>query len=358
MRILKINSIKMKKLIKNTLYIIAAALVVSACKKDLPLIILDTSDPTSPKLTATESKIALLEARESNTAVIFNWTKPAYNFKGSFKYTLQFAKAGTNFATPVNESAGNDLTKTYTEKAFNALILSMGVQAGTEGNVEVRIKSVLNDSVPPLYSNVYSMLVTPYSIEQFLYVPGDYQGWDPASAQIIRSANKNKQYEGYIYFAGGSGEFKFTDAPNWNKGIFGDASTGTSGNVASPGNNFKVIPPGYYKINANMNTNTWTATSTTWGLIGDAVPTTGWNSDRDMTYDAASKTYKITMDLNAGAIKFRANDDWPINFGDDGTNGSLEYNGANIPIGAAGNYTITLDLHGGGGKYTYVVKKN
>ena len=66
----------------------------------------------------------------------------------------------------------------------------------------------------------------------------------------------------------------------------------------------------------------------------------------------------ITLNLTAGEMKFRANDAWDINFGDDGANGSLEYGGANIAIASAGNYTITLDLKGGGGKYTYTVKKN
>ena len=119
-----------------------------------------------------------------------------------------------------------------------------------------------------------------------------------------------------------------------------------------------MTPPGFYKINANLNTNTWTATNTTWGLIGDAIPTTGWNSDVNMTYSATNKTWSITLDLLAASIKFRANHDWAINFGDDGANGTLEYNGANIAIGAAGNYTITMDLRGGNGKYTYTIKKN
>ncbi len=349
----------MKKLIKSSLYMVAIVLVISSCKKDLQVITLDTSDPTGAKLSATETKIALLEVRENNTAIIFNWTRPNFNFNGSFRHTLQFAKAGTNFASPVNESAGTDITKSYTEKAFNALMLALGLPAGSEGNVEVRVRSVLSDSVAPLYSNTNNIAVTPYNIEQFMYVPGDYQGWDPAKGDIIRSPGKNKQFEGYIYIAGGSGAFKFTDAPNWNNGIFGDAaSSGTSGNIASPGNDFKVVPPGIFKINANLNTNTWTSTKTSWGLIGDAIPTTGWNSDRDMTYDATSKTLKITLDLTAGAIKFRANDDWPINLGDDGANKTLEYNGANIAISTAGNYTISLDFRGGNGKYTYVVTKN
>ena len=349
----------MKKLIGNCAYLFAAMVLVTACKKDMPIVTLDTTKVTTPKLTATESEIALLEARQNNTAIIFNWTKANYNFNGSFIYTLQFAKAGTNFANPVNEGAGTDLIKPYTEKAFNALMLSVGLVAGVEGNVEVRLKSVMSDSVPPIYSNVTNIAVTPYSIEQFLYVPGDYQGWNPAAAEIIRSPAKNKQYEGYVNIPGGSGQFKFTDAPDWGHGIYGDATTGTSGNIGSPGNNFQVTPPGYYKINANLNDNTWSATKTTgWGLIGDAIPTTGWSSDHDMTYDATNKVWTITIDLTAGAVKFRANHDWAINFGDDGANGTLEYNGANIAIGAAGNYTITMDLHGGNGKYTYTIKKN
>lgn len=352
---------KMRTFIKPVLYITVLASLFAACKKDIPVITLDDTHATEPKLTATESNIELLEIRAANTAVVFNWTKPAYNFNGSFNYTLQFAKAGTNFANPVNESIGTALEKTYTERAFNSLILSLGVPAGNAGNVEVRLKSVMNDSVAPLYSNALTMVVKPYSLEQFLYVPGDYQGWDPAGAQIIRSALKNNKYEGYIYFAGGSLQFKFTDAPNWNNGIFGDANaSGASGNIVSPGENFKVPSIGYFKINADLVAKTWTNAKTDWGVVGSARTgdATGWNADDNMTYDAASKTMKITMNLFAGELKFRANDGWDINFGDDGANGSLEYGGANIAIGSAGNYTITLDLQGGAGKYTYNIKKN
>ena len=346
----------MKSYIKSFLYLVAVVSLGVSCKKNLPVITLDTTDATSPKLSSTESNIVLLEARAANTAVVFNWTKPAFNFNGSFNYTLQFAEAGTGFAAPVNESIGTDLKKSYTEKAFNALVLSLGVKPGDIGTLEVRIKAVLNDSVAPLYSNVHTIAATPYSLEQFLYVPGAYQGWDPASAEIIRSSNKNNKYEGYIFFTSGNLEYKFTDAPDWNNGIFGDASGGTSGNIASPGDNFKVPAAGYYKINADLVNNTWSATGTNWGLVGDA--TGSWDNDQDMAYDGSSKTWTITLDLTAGAIKFRANDGWGINLGDTGGDSSLEYNGDNIPIGAAGNYTVVLSLKGGEGKYTYTVTKN
>jgi hypothetical protein len=345
-------------IIKPVLYITALAWLFAACKKDLPVITLDTSKATEPALTATESSLVLLEARQNNTAVIFNWTKPEFNFPASFVHTLQFAKAGTNFASPVNESIGTELKKNYTEKAFNTLMLSLGLKAGQEGNIQVRVRSVMNDSVAPLYSNTHAMSVTPYSLEQFLYVPGDHQGWSPSTATIIRSPEKNNKYEGYVYIGSGNMKFKFTDAPDWSNGIFGDANaSGTSGNIVSPGSDFAVASFGYWKINADLVAKTWTSAKTDWGLIGSATPD-GWNSDQDMTWDATNKVMTVTLNLTAGEIKFRANNAWDINFGDDGANGSLEYGAANIAIASAGNYTITLDLKGGGGKYTYNVKKN
>ena len=61
--------------------------------------------------------------------------------------------------------------------------------------------------------------------------------------------------------------------------------------------------------------------------------------------------------MPAGKFKFRANDDWGINFGDNGADFKPEYDGADIVISAAGNYTISLDLSAGG-NYAYTLKKN
>lgn len=357
----------MRPTIKFALSISAMVLLFAACKKDLPVVTLDTANPTEAALTATETSLTLLEARQNNTAVVFNWTKPAYNIATSFTHTLQFARAGTNFASPVNEAIGTELKKTYTEKALNTLVLAMGIKAGQEGAVEVRVRSIVNDSVAPVYSNTHVMTVTPYSLEQFLYVPGAYQDWTPSSAQIVRSPEKNNKYEGYIYFAAADKlAFKFTDAPDWNNGIFGDeVDAGNSGKIVSPGKDFKVASTGFWKINADLVAKTWTSTKTAWAITGSATPG-GWpdpnnvagTMDQDMSYDATNKVMTITLNLNQGEMKFRANDAWDINLGDDGSNGSLEYNGANIAIASAGNYTITLDMKGGNGKYTYIVKKN
>jgi hypothetical protein len=63
-----------------------------------------------------------------------------------------------------------------------------------------------------------------------------------------------------------------------------------------------------------------------------------------MTYNAAEGAWEITIDLVAGEIKFRANDDWGLNYGDTGANALLSEGGDNIAIANAGLYTIKLYL--------------
>lgn len=69
------------------------------------------------------------------------------------------------------------------------------------------------------------------------------------------------------------------------------------------------------------------------------------------------KKWSITLNLNPGAIKFRINNGWDINLGDDGPDGMLEFNGANIAVSTAGNYTVGISLLNGG-NWRYTVSRN
>lgn len=173
-----------------------------------------------------------------------------------------------------------------------------------------------------------------------IYVPGGYQGWSPATASQLASAANDNTYEGYIFFPDDQKEFKITLGPDWNNN-FGD--DGANGTLEPNGANLSVPEGGFYKFNVNLTTLTYTLLKTTWGLIGSATAD-GWNSDQNMTYDAAEGAWTITANLVGGEVKFRANDDWGLNYGDDGANALLEQGGANIVIPSNGTYTIKLFL--------------
>ena len=213
----------------------------------------------------------------------------------------------------------------------------------------------------------------------FLYVPGGYQtptAWDPpTAAHISVVAAQPKKFDGFINFpsAGVSNAglyFKYTNAPD-----FLHITYGTSGaqklDTAGLASGMSVPAIGYYYVTADTSASVygWTATKTTWSILGDATPG-GWVTDTPLSYDAASQTWKVTCNmLVAGSFKFRANNLWMIDFGVPvgGSAGQLAFvdnpflgydaTVNNITVPADGNYTLTLDLHTSG-NYTYSAIKN
>jgi hypothetical protein len=145
---------------------------------------------------------------------------------------------------------------------------------------------------------------------------------------------------------------------NWGAGDFGSAGGNALGNG---GPNLSMTgAAGVFYVRANTQNMTWSYTRiTTWGIIGSATPG-GWGGSTPMTFSTANGgTWTITVNLLGGQeLKFRANDDWAINFGDDSPRDNKpEYNGGNIPVALDGNYTITLEL-GIAGNYSYKIIKN
>lgn len=90
-----------------------------------------------------------------------------------------------------------------------------------------------------------------------------------------------------------------------------------------------------------------------WGLVGSAT-VNSWNGpDMPLHRIGTSSVYAGFFSLNEGEIKFRRDNDWGFNYGDNGANGTTEDGGANIKV-AAGLYKITFNL----GALTYTIEKD
>jgi hypothetical protein len=195
--------------------------------------------------------------------------------------------------------------------------------------------------------------VTPVALYSLLYVPGDYQGWTPATAPTVASIKSDGNYEGYANITT-TGGFKFTNEPDFNGTNYGDtAVNGESGILnAGGGHNLNIATTGYYFLQTNTKGLTWSATAITWGLIGDF---NGWSADVPMTYNATNQVWTGSVTAAAaGGFKMRANGNWNLNYGTGGAANSLVDNGSNIPI-TAGTHTVTLDIHVPG-YYTYSIQ--
>jgi hypothetical protein len=208
---------------------------------------------------ATGFTLILDKTKPNDLATTVVWNYADYSGTSTVvNYSIEFAAAGTKFASPVVVATSTDRFKNFTVNELNAAALNAGFPPFVASSIDVRVKSTVGTtgSVEQT-SNFYTIKLTPY--------------------------------------------------PAWPD----------------------------------------------WGIIGSATPT-GWDSDTNLDYDLATKTYSITMNMIPGAYKFRLDDGWGTNYGSNSaTGGALVLNGSDIPITVAGSYKITADFNA----KTYTVTK-
>jgi len=149
-----------------------------------------------------------------------------------------------------------------------------------------------------------------------------------------------------------AGEAKFRANRTWT--INWGASDFPAGIGAQDGPNIPVFA-GDYTVNFNSSSGAYSfAVKSDIGIIGSATPG-GWDNDTNM-YIADSVNYYIVINLIQGEVKFRQDDDWPVNWGAiDFPEGVGTQDGPNIPIAVAGKYRIDFNKATGAYKFAEVI---
>ncbi len=162
------------------------------------------------------------------------------------------------------------------------------------------------------------------------------QGWNDETP--LTYSPTQRIWQGVMHLTAAT--IKFRANHDWGYNYGSDKADGTLGAGAA---NIPVSLESDYAVTLDLShPNAYTYSANRWGVIGDATPG-GWSTDTNMTWDPVAKVLKVTLNLVAGSLKFRANDDWAINVG--GLNlTALTQGGDNIPVAVAGNYTLTLDV--------------
>lgn len=177
------------------------------------------------------------------------------------------------------------------------------------------------------------------SAVDYLYTPGDANGWNPANSCMLFTSD----YANYMGYAVCSPSgFKFTNAPDWDHVNYGPgAEAGTLSTDPNAGN-LMVDALGLYWCNVNTANLTYSvANVATIGVVGDAIGS--WDVDVDLTPSEDFLTWTGTVTfLEAGEWKFRANDGWDINLG--GNLDDLSQGGGNLATPGAGTYEVVLYL--------------
>jgi len=207
---------------------------------------------------------------------------------------------------------------------------------------------------------VTEILVTPPTN---LYLVGDATaaGWGENNNNYPMFKDANNEgvfiYTGYFI----AGEIKLLEIgdwhPQWGKGGNDGELAGSPATQENDPNPIIVDTDGYYTLQVDFNTLSYTLETydvsgateyTTIGVIGDATNSAdldndgtpdGWQSDVDMTQSTFDSHiwFLNGITLEDGEIKFRADNGWDVNWGNNGNNISV----------SAGNYNIWFnDLTG------------
>lgn len=330
-----------------------------------------TTYPVNPptfSAPAANSSYLLAIANATDVALTVTWADAILNsgLNLDINYNVEAAISGTNFANPVSIGNVQNLTTiTSTHSELNAAALGLGLIAGTQGNLDLRIiatNSNESDDVLERTSLPLTIAVTPYSVSfPNLYFVGNATtpGWNNNNNNnpVFRNQNIPNNYVFTGYFS--AGDFKLLEVkgqwqPQWGTNG-GSALAVNTGSGSDPGT-FSVPTAGYYTYNfttvgqsGSFTVVPFDASSSTvytsMAIIGDATPN-GWGADTFMTQDANNPHlwYINGVSLTANQMKFRANGNWTANWGHNGSTenyGNALFNTPdNIPVTNAGIYDI------------------
>jgi starch-binding outer membrane protein SusE/F len=271
----------MKKISKIFIF---SALILSgmwACKKEENRIIFQGG--TVPALTASVAdNIPLSYATQDNEALQLSWTNPNYQFNTGISslnvnYNVEIDTAGANFTNPNREvlSLGTDLSRTFTQSAFNDYLLNqLQLKPLISHNIEVRVSAFLVGGAEPLQSNVLKFTVTPFAIPPKvtppasgnLYIVGSAVsgGWnnpltDPVTQKFTQISLTDYQLTTPLI---GDGEYKFISVnglwdsdKQWSittEQASGDPSTLSYDLKLNGGNCRAPLAGGTYKIDVDF----------------------------------------------------------------------------------------------------------
>jgi protein involved in ribonucleotide reduction len=296
-------------------------------------------DGTSTTLMYTpkqEINVTLLEAISAGSGIeISQWgvVGSGYNNWGAFAdapfYTTSQANVFVAYVTlvagEIKFRANNDWGTNFGDNGANGSLEAGGANiAVTPGTYKITID---------LNNNTYTKELFSWGI-----VGSGYNNWGATpDAKFTYDYVTNTFKVGVKLVAG---EIKFRKNSDWADN-FGD--NGANGSLEAGGANIAVTA-GFYMVTLDLVNSTYTIEQADiYGVVGSGY--NNWGATPDFTFTPLSNGVWVAeiVPLTVGEIKFRVNQDWAVNLGDNGANGTLEAGGANIAVTTAGNYRIVVN---------------
>ena len=300
----------------------------------------------------------IITANNQTSKVTFTWDAADFGVKTQVDYSVEVALGDGPKKVIVSGITKTEASNTY--EAINQVLFNgLGLKENELTDVNFYVGATVG-AAQTLYSEPVVVKASVTAAEKQypkIYVVGEFNGWNHGKASFLFDfIGDDAMYQGLIDFGKAErkdGGFKITPKDNWDAewGMDADQEAEADETVllTSGGSNINIYQLyRFYHFSLDKATGTLTKNKVfnTVGMIGTAVG--GWDADVDMEFDATTQKFWADVTLTAGELKFRADDDWAINWGVP-TEGKEMITGVlegdkNITV-PAGNYRVFLNLN-------------
>jgi starch-binding outer membrane protein SusE/F len=258
---------KMKTL-KQFLVALMMMGVFTACEDDsIKAVLKSDVGPNVLQTPATTSFVLSLDEKDNNFATI-GWTATDFGFSASVIYTLEADLAGKNFENAVELATTSTLSAALNVGATNDILLGMGLTPEAPTEVQLRVVSVVNDNVEPVYSNTISVTLSAYatSFPPIWGMGAGLKGWGPWPANAVEwQSSEFRKYETVAYFTKGE-TFRWFGQLDWGPISYNYPYFTAVSSVFENGNdgdsNLRVVgDSGWYRVAVDLGAKTVTATA-------------------------------------------------------------------------------------------------
>ena len=350
------------KFLKYIMSLIAVVSLSAACTTDLEQVqILPLDQVTKPVLEDLDFEEIVITSKNMSEKASFKWSKADFGAQVVVNYYLAASNAGNE----VLINSTTDLTMEPSYEAINSAMAlavkdgGLGLAPDVATGVEFYIVAAVGDR--RVESNAFTVNVTPTSAEKvypMIYMPGSYQGWNPADAatkfQVLYEFAGGGVFEGIADFGASNDtarEWKFTKEANWNFdwGVKKDeaqeaeaAELTLINNDGGDRDNIKAFTAKrFYHFTLDTNSGVLKH-NYSFDQVGVVGAFTGWadGQDKVMEFNAAKRRFWVDIENFSGEFKFRTDGSWTKNWG----GGAFGEEGDNLNCAEAGNYRVYLYL--------------
>lgn len=317
------------------------------------LLLVTTYPVNPPTITGISDGDQFILSLDNNDAVALTmgWNDPilSSSLNLDIQYIVEADLPANNFAAPIELGSVNNMNEiSFTNAKLNGAAIEAGIPVDATGDLAIRVRSIIIDAntgtalertTPEVTINVTTYLTVLDLSTTWGVVGSAANNWGATPDLPFFKTDVDGVLAAYVTLT--DGEIKFRENNDWANNYGSDSSTG--GNLVASGGNL-TVSAGAYKIVLDLNNLTYTIENFSLGIVGGAYNNWGATPDFMLEYDQYSNVFRGIVNLIDGEMKFRMNNDWGTNWGDDGTDGTLDASGANIQV-TEGIYIATVNLN-------------